>query len=199
MANRDQDSGNIRVEQSGPPPGSVSAFRLTDEAAQNAAEAVHKAGDAAKAALLPEIPAWVWFAGAAVCGSVAYAAWRALKATAPVLVPMAFGIPPTTAFAMQQAAQRRPPPGAVTQVPITIPGAPLGATLPPETLSAIVALAPALGIPSATASALATIAANATRAAADTIVDSEAAPTLVRSRRASRRTNAASRTMVSAS
>ena len=188
-------TGNINIERGEPPPGSVSAFRLSDDAI-NAVSAV---ADRARSVLPtpPEIPAWVFFAGAAVCGSIAYAAWRALKVTAPVLVPIALGVPPTTAFAMQQIAARkphafgleesapatelmsRPPSGAV---PNTIPGIPLSA----ENLAAILALAPALGIPSGTAAALETIAATLGQTAA-------AAPTHPRPS-----APAAAKTMVSA-
>jgi hypothetical protein len=181
MADQDQQpSDNLHVEKPTPPPGSVSAFQMSEEAAKTVADQTAKyvAEHTAEQArgLLPEIPTWVFVVGAAFWGTLAYGAWRALKATAPVLVPVALGVDPATAFAMQQGARRlqsarggdEPPPRAelVSGVPTTNPGAPLGGSLTPETIAAILALAPAFGARSGTAEALGGIAAAQAAAAA---------------------------------
>jgi hypothetical protein len=164
MADQDQQStGNLHVEKTAPPPGSVSAYQMSEEAAKTVAEQTAKyvaehAADQARS-LVPEIPAWMFLVGAAFCGTVAYGAWRALKATAPVLVPVALGVDPTTVFLAQQGVSRlrgargggeEPPPRAEPAAGLP-PGA---ASLPPEPLAAILALAPAFGARSGTAEAL---------------------------------------------
>jgi hypothetical protein len=104
--------------------------------------------------------------GAAACGAAAYGLWRLLEKTAPVLVPMALGVPPNTALLMNQlgqlgAAARKPEtssheahaststftggagpaldPAAISALISALP-----AGKSPE-LAAILALAPALG------------------------------------------------------
>jgi hypothetical protein len=199
MADQDQQpTGNLHVEKPTPPPGSVSAFQMSEEAAKTVADQTAKyvAEHTAEQArgLLPEIPTWVFVVGAAFWGTLAYGAWRALKATAPVLVPVALGVDPATAFAMQQGARRLqsarggdepppraegvrgPPSGAYGGVPTTNPGAALGVSLTPETLAAILALAPAFGARSGTAEALGGIVASQAAAAASPPVSRRSSP-----------------------
>jgi hypothetical protein len=182
MADQDQQpTGNLHVEKPTPPPGSVSAFQMSEEAAKTVADQTAKfvAEQTAEQArgLLPEIPTWVFVVGAAFWGTLAYGAWRALKATAPVLVPVALGVDPATVFLAQQGVNRirgarggddplpridsagGPPSSAYAGAPAAIPGAPQSASLTPETLAAILALAPAFGARSGTAEALGGIAA----------------------------------------
>lgn len=176
MADQDQQStGNLHVEKPTPPPGSVSAYQMSEEAAKAVAEQTAKyvaehAADQARS-LVPEIPAWMFLVGAAFCGTVAYGAWRALKATAPVLVPVALGVDPTTVFLAQEGVNRlrgarsggdEPSPHAeATGGPP--PGA---ASLTPEAIAAILALAPAFGARSGTAEALGGIVASQAASAA---------------------------------
>jgi hypothetical protein len=105
MAN---DDGNLHVEHiardetanasDGVVPGVMSIHRLSDETTQLLEHAV----DA------PLVPWWVWLLGAAASGTVAYGAWRVLRASGSVLVPLALGLPPATVRAVQQIAARRP-------------------------------------------------------------------------------------------
>jgi hypothetical protein len=105
MAN---DDGNLHVEHiprdetatasDGVVPGVMSIHRLSDETTQF----LEHAADA------PLVPWWMWLLGAAASGTVAYGAWRVLRASGSVLVPLALGLPPATARAVQQVAARRP-------------------------------------------------------------------------------------------
>ncbi len=154
-------------------------FRLSDGAADRLKEAVRAIPS------LPQfsVPWWMWVMGAggvAAVGAVFYGMWRLAKESVPlarealpVLAPLALGLPPNTAAAMQRitdARQERSP------TPITPPLSALPSALPsthdapPQpslafapttpTLEAVLALAPALGAQgSGTAAALANIAA----------------------------------------
>ncbi len=171
----DQPSNTLGVEPVASPSEAVSMFRLSDGAADKLKEVVRAIPS------LPQfsVPWWVWLMGAggvAAVGAVFYGMWRLAKESVPlarealpVLAPLALGLPPNTAAAMQRitdARQERSP------TPITSPPTAFPSTrdAPPQpslafapttpTLEAVLALAPALGAQgSGTAAALANIAA----------------------------------------
>lgn len=131
-------------------------LRLSDEAANGA---ITKAREMLPS--LPEIPQWFWLLGAAFWGSLAYGAWRVLKATAPVLVPVALGLPPETGMMLRAAMQPSsgaPPRG--DRRPQLPPAAPL-LDASPASLQAISTTMSARGRRSGTADLLAQLAANA--------------------------------------
>jgi hypothetical protein len=130
-------------------------LRLSDEAATGA---INKAREMLPS--LPQIPQWFWLLGAAFWGSLAYGAWRVLKATAPVLVPAALGLPPGTTMALRAAMQ--PSSGAPPRSdprPQLPPAAPL-LEASPASLQAISTTMSARGRRSGTSDMLAQLAAN---------------------------------------
>jgi len=131
QTNQAPASDNIQIApaapaaEQGPPPGSVSVFRLSNEAEQAVKEDVgavmrgeqpthytpERIGkaieDIEKNLPLPRIPAWFWIGGIAVFGGIGYLAWRALAVTAPVLLPAALGLPPGSGLMLQQLMSNR--------------------------------------------------------------------------------------------
>lgn len=103
---------------------------------------------------LPRIPRWFWLLGAAFWGSLAYGAWRALKATAPVLVPAALGLPPEATMALRAAMQPSGAPPGSRPMPQLPPAAPR------TSLDAISTTMSARGRRSGTADMLVQLAAN---------------------------------------
>jgi hypothetical protein len=183
------ERGNINIEPAGPPPGAVSALRHA-EPPPGAVSALRLSDDAEKVVdshigeHVNATPWWFWALGFAAFGAVGYGFYKLLDKTAPVLLPLAFGVPPEAALAMGQlgavagqlgGAARQPAPEhapgaqpALAPSPASGPVDPsalsaLIGALPPgspaKSLEAILSLAPALGArSSATANALSQIA-----------------------------------------